>query len=242
MRALPDFREWKFVSRFIARQARGTGSSYMIMVKWLHMQPELPPPQQPMQPPDPVPVNYLDQIASPEKKPGLSNKLFFALVGGGLIMAALFAILIFNSGSNPTKDLQALAIKLNNLTRVVEESHEKIKDSKLRSINSSLSIYLTNTTRDIAEPLAAGNIKLKKEDVDPDAAVLDEALENARLNATFDRTYASEMRYQLETTSILMNRIYKSTNKKSIKAFLENSSKDLDSLYKQLEMYSASSS
>lgn len=196
----------------------------------------------PSQPPGYVPTNYLDQIAPPEKKPSLNNKFFFGLVGGGLLLIVIFGFFILSAGASPTKNLQRLAARLTNLEQVAEDSQGKIKDSKLRSINSSLLLYLKNTNRDMEAPLKADNIKLKKNDVDPTAAKLNETLENARLNATFDRTYASEMKHQLETTSIIMNSVYKTTNKKSIKAFLEPSAKDLASLYKQLAEYSASSS
>jgi hypothetical protein len=53
-------------------------------------------------------------------------------------------------------------------------------------------------------------------------------LDNARLNAVYDRTYSREMAYKLATVLTLMQQIYESTNNKSLKNFLVNAYKNLE--------------
>ena len=64
-------------------------------------------------------------------------------------------------------------------------------------------------------------------------------LEDARLNAIFDRTYAREMSYQLDTVDVLIREIYNSTNSASFKTFLENTNKNLEPLRQQFSDFNA---
>lgn len=209
------------------------------------MQPQLPTPD--VQP-NPMPSNYLDQIATPQQKPGMGNKLFLGIIGGALLLVIMLVVgmLLAGGGSSRAISTERLALRLQTLQKVAEDSHKNIKSSTLRSIDSNLTAYLVNANRDITEPLKAADIDIKKLDkklvAEENGEELTASLEDARLNATFDRTYAREMSYQLETTATLMNSLYKTSKSKSLKAFLESSYKDIKSLQKQFSDFSASSS
>lgn len=62
-------------------------------------------------------------------------------------------------------------------------------------------------------------------------------LEDARLNATYDRIYASEMAHQLDITIILMQKIYKSTSDANLKSVLDTAYKSLQPIQKQFENF-----
>ena len=82
--------------------------------------------------------------------------------------------------------------------------------------------------------------KLDKEIVTEEAnEKLIQRLEDARLNAVFDRVYAREMNYQLDTVVTLMKKIYKQTKSKSLREFLVNSEKNIQPLKKQLSEFNA---
>ena len=205
-------------------------------------------PQQPPQlSPNPVPSDYLDQIASPQKPSRLTNKLFLLVVGGALAVIIVLGLVIFSiAGAPKTTATERLALRLQTLEKVSKDAHNKLKDSNLRSINSNLKTYLIDANRDIAEPLKAAKIDLKKSDKKLIAAEngdkLKTVLEEARLNATFDRTYAKEMSYQLETTVVLMDSLLGTTKSTSLKSFLGSSTKDLKSLQNQFSGYSTANS
>lgn len=205
-------------------------------------------PQQPPQlSPNPVPSNYLDQIAVPPQKNSLDKKQFLMLVGAGIFVILIVIMLIAAlSGGTKKISLERLGLRLQMLEKVSKSSHTKLKSSSLRSINSNLKTALINANRDIAEPLTAAKIELKKVDknviAEESGVKLLATLEDARLNAVFDRTYAREMSYQLDTTHVLMASLLKTTRSTSLKAFLEASMKDLGALQKQFSSYSSANS
>lgn len=200
----------------------------------------MPPEQKPNQ----YPVDYLNEIAPQQKKPGLSNKMFLAIVGGGILLAAIVGIVALSGGGGgPKEKMQTLAARLTTLQTIASDAQKKIKSGELRSTNSNLTIFLTNTNRDIIEPLGKNGIDIKKLDeniVAREAGTeLTEDLEDARLNAVFDRTYAREMSYQLDTVSVLIRDIYESSNSSSFKTFLENTDDNLQPLRDQFSDFNA---
>ena len=196
---------------------------------------------------NPYPIDYLNQIAPEQPKQGMNNKLFFMLIGGGLLVAIIVGILALTSGSGgPTQKMQTLAARMITLQTISSDAQKNIKSNQLRTTNSTLSLFLTNANRDIAEPLSKNGVDVKKIDksiqTKEKGEKLTAKLEDARLNATFDRIYASEMTYQLETTAALMKEIYTSTGSKSLKEFLEKTDDNLQPIKKQLADFNATNS
>lgn len=157
------------------------------------------------------------------------------------------AVLFFSLASSPkTTSTERLALRLQTLQKVSQNAHSKIKDSNLRSINSNLKTSLIDANRDIDTPLKAAKIDLKKANsklvAEENGTKLSATLEDARLNATFDRTYAKEMSYQLETTTLLMNSLLSTTKSSSLKTFLQSSIGDFKSLQTQFSTYSSANS
>jgi len=204
-------------------------------------------PQQPPQlSPTPLPSDYLDQIAPTPKVQVMNSKVVLALIGGGVLLLLILVFIIATSGGSKTAPLEHLALRLQILQKVSTLSHKNIKSSTLRTVNSNLKTSLINANRDITTPLEAAKVDLKKVDKKiiaiEDGTALTAALEEGRLNATFDRTYAKEMSYQLDRTTILMDSLLKATSSKSLKTFINSSSKDLESLQKQFADYSSANS
>jgi predicted outer membrane protein len=201
---------------------------------------------QPNEPPQ-FSIDYLDQIASPPKKPGVRDKLFPILVIGGLIVALLVGLVaILGAGGGNQEDMMRLPAKLKTLQSVADSSQKNIKSSGLRSTNGNLSLFLTNTNRDMAEPLSANNVDAAKLSpkitASEDGSDLKAELEDARLNVVFDRTYAREMSYQLEALAALMQQIEANTNSRSLKEALTTAQKQLEPLQKQFADFTAASS
>lgn len=205
-----------------------------------------PPAFQPMQTPaQPQPatpqysIDYLNQIAPQPKKAGLNNKTFFLLIGGGLLFAIIVGVLAFSSGSGPKQQMETLAARMQTLQTISQNAQKNIKSGTLRSTNSNLSIFLTNANHDIADPLKKNGIDIKKLDKKIVAAEKDDALtaklEDARLNAVYDQTYAREMGYQLATVKALMKTIYNKSKSKSMKDFLSKTNDNLAPITKQLD-------
>jgi hypothetical protein len=186
-------------------------------------------PQSQPTPQSPPPVDYLNQIApqAPKKKLFTPSPKFFALIGGLLIVIVIIVSITVNAIASARREpLETLAARLSSTEQVVSDAQGQLKSSQLRTLNSNLKIYLTNTNRDIATPLMNNNVDIKKlsESVttkeSPDAMMA--RLEDARLNAIYDRTYAREMAYQLDRLIALMQQIYETTSSQSLKSFLQS--------------------
>lgn len=191
------------------------------------------------------PIDYLNQIAPQQPKKSVSNKLFLFIIGGGVLLAIIVGLFLLNSGSGgPNEKMQTLAARLVTLKDISSKAQKNIKSGALRATNSSLTLLLTNANRDIAEPLLNNGVDIKKLDkaiqTKEDGTDLTEKLENARLNAVFDRTYTREMVYQLDTTAALMGDIYERTNSKSLKDFLLKTDSDLQPIKKTFSEFSDS--
>lgn len=195
----------------------------------------------------PYSIDYLNQIAPPTKQPGVGNKLFFLLIGGGLLVAIIIGVVAFSSGGNgPTKKMQTLAARLATLHTISDKEQKNIKSSQLRSTNSNFTLFLANANRDITGPLSKNGVDVAKLDktitASETGAELQKSLDDARLNAIYDRIYAREMGYQLDTVAALMKELYTGTNSKALKDFLVATDANLQPIKKQFYEFNAANS
>lgn len=202
---------------------------------------------EPTQQPPNYSVEYLNQIAPKPPKRGLfgNQRTLFIAIAAALILGILIIVVGSIIGNRPNH-LQQLAARLQSTETIVNGAQVNIQSSQLRSLNSSLSIFFANTNRDIVAPLAASGINASKLDqkivASENGADVVAKLEDARLNAVYDTTYASEMSYRLEMTMILMKDIYNSTSNKSLKTFLQTAYQNLAPIQKQLADFNSTDS
>lgn len=212
--------------------------------------PQGPPPVQSYTPfPEPaqMPVDYLNQIApQTPKKPlftfGLKQ---IVLIGAALVILVIILSVIIGNISGAKRDpLQHLAARLNATQTIATNAQINLKSTELRSLNSNLKLYLTNTNRDITGPLLSAGVnstKLSKNIIAAESTTaLSGRLEDARLNAVFDRTYAREMAYQLGTLMTLMDQIYSSTGNAQLKTFLKSAYDNLKPTQESFANFTAS--
>lgn len=194
-----------------------------------------------------TPLDYLNQIA-----PQAPKKPIFALNLRTIIFAALIfivlIIIIANVGSalaNSRKEpWERFSARLTATAVVVDSSTDNIKNSQLRSLNSDLKLYITNTQRDLATPLQGVGVNAAKLPASVVSKESTEAmlarLEDGRLNAKFDSTYAREMSYQLATTLALLQQLHKSNVGPQTKQYLADAYANLAPTYEAISEFSAS--
>lgn len=190
-------------------------------------------------------IDYLNQIAPQAPKKRFDPKMRLIAIILGIATIVTILLVIVNSFTGGSKaDMQQLAARLATTEKLATDAQKNLKSSELRSLNGSLKILLTNTNRDIAEPLKNNGITVAKLDktilAKENGADMIAALEDARLNATYDRTYAREMSYQLETIVLQMKELYASTSSSSLKTFLDTSYKNIQPVQKQFSELNAS--
>lgn len=204
-------------------------------------------PNNPYQPQPQIPSDYLNQIAAPAQVKTMNPLLLWSMIGGLLVLGIIIVIAISSGSQGPSSSsLTAVAAKLSNLKALSQSAEDNIQSSELRTLNSSLTLVLTNTNRDMAAPLKAQDISLKDKKnktviaAQKDLTELESRLEDARLNAAFDRTYAREMTYALKTLQSDMTVLYKKSRSKSLKTALDTGYENLTPLTKEFENFNAS--
>ena len=200
-----------------------------------------------MNPQQQLPHDYLDQIApKAEKRSFLPGKIQKIIVGGviALVLIIILSVTLGAVGNAKKEPWERLDLRLSATSEIVTSSERKIKNSQLRSINSNLKISLTDTQRDLATPLLTAKVEVKKISksvvASESSAPALARLEDARLNAKYDSTYAREMNYQLSTLLALLQQLYSSSSNASNKAFLEATYNKLEPVQKNLSEFSAS--
>ena len=201
-----------------------------------------------MNPQDQIPLDYLDQIApKAQKKPFFSPRpmLFLLLVVGALVVVTIAGLVSTAISNSRTEPWERLSLRLTATREISDDATGKLKSSRLRSYNSDLKIFLTNMERDLAEPLTLSNIDIEEVSAtivnDESSATALSRLEDARLNNVYDRSFASEMSYQLALLLSQIKSAYGISSRDSTKEFLESSYDNLLPIYESFANYSTSS-
>jgi hypothetical protein len=192
-------------------------------------------------------LDYLNQITpQAPKKPVFVLNLRTVIIGGLIVLVLI--IILANVGSsmvNARKEpWQRLSARLAATAVIVDGSTAKIKNSQLRSLNSDLKLYITNTQRSMADPLKALDIsaaKLPASITASESSVkMAQRLEDGRLNAKYDSTYAREMTYQLANLLAVLKQIYASNISAQTKTTVEGWYNNLLPTYTTVSEFSAS--
>ena len=200
-----------------------------------------------MNPQQQLPPNYLDEIAPQAQKRSfaIARTPLLVLIGIiAVVLVSILAIVIGQINGGRLVPWEQLSARLTSTSAIVQSSNGKIKNSQLRSTNSSLNLLLTNTQRDLAAPLVTLGIKSDKLSKSVVAAESSDEmiarLEDARLNAKYDSTYAREMSYQLANLLTLLRQMYSSSSSETNKAFLTATYESVEPIQKSLSEFSAS--
>ncbi len=166
--------------------------------------------------------------------------MFFGVIIVGVVIALLVGAFAFlNAGPNTKEDLATLSARLTNLQVLTDASQKNIVSSRLRATNTTLALALTNANRDIVNSSTANATDPEKPDpkitAKENTDELAKRLEDARLNAVFDRTYAREISYQLSTTLILIEQLVSRTEDGPQKEFLSTTHSNLKPLQERFD-------
>ena len=184
-------------------------------------------------------VDYLNQIAPQQPKSSMPKhgKLFAVILGIMLLLSV--GIFIFGT-LNSTEEVSAgdLGVRLKTLEQVTRDSQEDLTSGELRSLNSNLTIALTNASRDVTQFLGedvASLDKLAKENPADDE--LRARLTDAELNAVMSRTYPREMAYELEGTLLMLDTLEKEYTNDAFLTYVEKTRSDIEPIYETLSTF-----
>ena len=200
-----------------------------------------------MNPQQQTSYDYLDQIAPQAVKHTftMNKPRLFILIGLIAIVVVIILAITVGAITSARKDpWERLAARVDATAAVANSSEGKIKNSELRSINSNVKISLTNTTRDLIAPLITADVnskKLSKPILEQESSTkMIARLEDARLNAKYDSTYAREMNYQLSNLLTLLKQLYSTSSNEKNKTFLKATYDNFAPVQQSLAEFSAS--
>ena len=195
----------------------------------------------------PISTDYLEEIAAPVvESTGPSIKTIIIVGVSALILVLVIFTLLSSLTKGNLSSIERLAGKLYSTNNVVATTvkEKKIKDSKLRGINISLSLTLQDIIRDTTPGFAAKKINFekikdnKKIIAAENSTKLEETLEEARLNGNFDQVYAIEMVYATTNLKLLMEQVSKGSNSVEMQAALIKGIENLTPLIDQFQAFS----
>ena len=185
-------------------------------------------------------MDYLNEISVPQPTSRLPKNFRLLAIVGIIMIILSFVIIVFgilNSKDEPTPT--DLAVRLKTLETVSRDTQENLSSGDLRSLNTNLTLALSNSSREmnafLGEKGANAIDKAVKEN--PDTARLTKTFTDADLNAVISRTYPREMAYELNVTLLLLKSLYDETENAKFKDYLSSTYDDLDPIYKQLSKF-----
>lgn len=221
--------------------------------------PPAPSPAAPMQPlsqfpaPAPAPsqfsVDYLNQIAAPVAQKKVSPLILFGGIGALLLLVIGALILITNLSSPPDFTAQARTVqaRLATLETITDQQQKRLQRNQLSSMNATLKTSLLSMDSDLSAILTARGLKAT------DAALttakntektyltkLTNTLNDSYLTGTLDRTYASQMAYELTILQSKLQALKSTANSKSVTDFYTRSSPTLTTAIDAFSSFSSS--
>lgn len=201
---------------------------------------------------------YLEQISS-EARPIRSTKGLFGLnippkflkIIIGAIVAAIIIIIVgsilssINNKNSERSYLDKIYIRTDNLISTISSYSNRIKSSELRSMSNSLNAILVQTNYDILSYLQTNyelsNFEPEEEQTLTDEnayiEILNQSLENGRLNGILDRTYSREFTYEIGMLLSLESEAMTKAKNENLKSILSSSHESLEQLYPQFNNF-----
>ncbi len=190
-------------------------------------------------------VDYLNSIAAPAQQKIVSKFAIFGMIGGVLIAAIIGVILFSAPKGKTTSDLiPALASRIDTLSKVTKAQQKHLSENRLAETNAALNSSLGTMDTDIKKIIEDQKIKKSQSKTtitaeEAYATMLTKTFDDAYQRGTLDRTYLSQMTYELTILEKQINSVKKTSKNKDIKAFCDNALANVELV---LKSYTASSS
>ena len=196
--------------------------------------------------PDQYSVDYLNQIAPREQKT-VNRFAVFGLIGG-VLMALVAAIVIMANAGGPDFSSQAKSIqsRITTLQTVADAEQPNLKENAISEANSALSSALTSMNADLTALMKTKGIKAsskssatitKSEKAYADA--LQKKLDDSYQRGTLDRTYTTQMTYELTLLRSKLLKLKNTANSKSVTAFCNTAVTNIETVLKAYSNFSA---
>lgn len=193
-------------------------------------------------------VDYLGGIAPQQPKPGitiagftLSKRALMVIIGGTVALLLAAMLMIFSQKPQAVSQLNESNFysHLIRTQEITKDGKKNIKNSKLRAHNGTLQTLLVGSASEMATPLQKSGMDPKKleseakKPSDEDKKLLN-SLNDARLNAVYDRAYVREMTHRLNTMLLMLDRIEKINSRESMQQYVKSTRPKLKDIQKAI--------
>lgn len=192
-------------------------------------------------------IDYLNQIA-PKEQRVVNRFAVFGLIGGG-IFAAIFALILISTSGGPSANDQLIPIseRIATLQSVTTTEQTHLAEDQISQANAALSSSLSSMTISMKTILTerklkddAGSSSAKAEKAY--AAKLTATLENSYQRGTLDRTYTSQMTYELTVLRSRITKLKQTSGSKEILSFCDTALTNIDLVLKAYSTFDATKS
>ena len=190
-------------------------------------------------------VDYLNQIAPQEQK-RVNRFSVIALIGGVLISALFGIILIASSGGPSVNDqLVPIAARIATLKAVTEDQQEHLRETQISEANAALGSSLASMNTSATTILKDRKLKLsdtsttgKQEKTYKTA--LAKTLDDSYQRGTLDTIYTSQMTYELTVLKTKLTKLKRSTKSETLTSFADDGITNIDTILKAYDNFASS--
>lgn len=191
------------------------------------------------------PVDYLNQIATPLQAKKINPVILFSLIAVILLVAgvALFFLIKSSGPPNASAQLYSLQARLETLAKVTKEQGPRLTQNKISGINGTLGATIQSMQTNVKTYMDTKGIKdskasaATKKTETPYYDKLSQTLNDAYLTGTLDRTYVSEMTFQVTILKSKLQQLKSTARSTSFNEFYDKNLPTLDTIIEQLNTF-----
>ena len=190
------------------------------------------------EPRDEFSIDYLNQIAPTQQKP-VNRLAVFGLIGGILAAAAIAVVLLTSSGgATPSTQMQQTLARIGTLQTVADAQQKHLAENDINQANATLSSALSSMKTDLTAIMKTKGVKVadkKSASTTTETAYLtklQKKLDDSYQRGTLDRTYTSQMTYELTLLRSKLKKLQSGSDSKSLTAFCTSAITNVDAILK----------
>jgi len=192
-------------------------------------------------------IDYLNRIA-PKEQRVVNRFAVIGLIGGG-ILAAIFALILITASGGPSANDQLIPIseRIATLQSITKAEQTHLAEDQISEANAALSSSLSSMTtsmttilteRKLKDNTGSGAAKAEK----LYAQKLTTTLEDSYQRGTLDRTYTSQMTYELTILKSRITKLKQATGSKELLSFCDTALNNIDLVLKAYSTFDATKS
>ncbi len=191
-------------------------------------------------------IDYLNKIA-PQQQKTVNRFAVFGLIGA-VIFSAIFAVMLMSNSGAPSANSQLLPVseRITTLQTVSAAQQTELNEVQIAEANAALSSALTSMSTDMGKLLTARKLKTgTKAQVATEtayAASLSKTLSDAYQRGTLDRTYTTQMTYELSVLRGKLTKLKQGSKAKDITDFCDSGIANIDTVLKAYSSFNATKS